>query len=221
MVPHDEADGGRPALQVQRRNPGGMRHGRNFAEHAGLSLLLQGRAGVEHVPGAQERGREGCPDVFRLLERMVPRSLAADRRGAPDFCSLNRQSGIKRACSSPSGHAKSGRAAINLPDGGGMGLPLWAGVTKGRGMSTFDDPLDSERELTRSGCVCEQQRSEGVVASAVVRAMFPKDAARRAFLKSVGASTALAAISQFFPIKAATEAFAQNAPLEKKDLKVG
>ena len=98
-------------------------------------------------------------------------------------------------------------------------------------MSTFDDPFDAERELTRSGCVCGQHRSaaehdqaalalrceevaredrryEGVVASAVMRAVFPKDAARRAFLKSVGASTALAALSQFFPIKAATEAFA-------------
>ena len=103
-------------------------------------------------------------------------------------------------------------------------------------MPTFDDPFDSE--LSLSGCVCGQHRSEaehaqatrvlrcepvvgetsqesqekqyeGVVASAVVRAMFPKDAARRAFLKSVGASTALAAISQFFPLKTATEAFAE------------
>ena len=41
-----------------------------------------------------------------------------------------------------------------------------------------------------------------------------------AFLKSVGASTALAAISQFFPLKTATEAFAEAIP-EKKDLKVG
>ena len=47
----------------------------------------------------------------------------------------------------------------------------------------------------------EDKRYEGVVASAVMRAMFPKDAARRAFLKSVGASTALAAISQFFPLQ--------------------
>ena len=54
-----------------------------------------------------------------------------------------------------------------------------------------------------------------------MRAMFPKDAARRAFLKSVGASTALAAISQFFPIKTATEAFAEAGTPEKKDLKVG
>src|SRR6266704_2524175 len=111
-------------------------------------------------------------------------------------------------------------------------------------MSTFDDPFDSDRELKRAGCVCGQHRSaaehehaalvlrcepveseekryEGAVASAVVRAMFPKDAARRAFLKSVGASTALAAISQFFPIKAATEAFADAGTPEKKDLKVG
>src|SRR5438270_358725 len=60
-----------------------------------------------------------------------------------------------------------------------------------------------------------------MVASAVMRAMFPRDAARRAFLKSVGASTALAAISQFFPLKTATEAFAQGGALEKKDLRVG
>jgi nitrate/nitrite transport system substrate-binding protein len=109
-------------------------------------------------------------------------------------------------------------------------------------MSTFDDAFDSEREL-KAGCVCGQHRSaaehdhaaralrcepvesadkryEGVVASAVMRAVFPRDAARRAFLKSVGASTALAALSQFFPLKTATEAFAAAVP-EKKDLKVG
>src|SRR5260370_36237315 len=108
-------------------------------------------------------------------------------------------------------------------------------------MSTFDDPFDADRALGRSGCACgrhrsaaehghatltlrcepvesEQKRYEGVVASAVVRAMFPKDAARRAFLKSVGASTALAAISQFFPIKAATETFADAGPPVKKEL---
>ncbi len=115
-------------------------------------------------------------------------------------------------------------------------------------MSTFDNPFDPRRQLNSAGCSCgrhvsqseherdairqlqcdpieapasEDERYEGVVASAVMRAMFPKDVARRAFLKSVGASTALAAISQFFPLGAATEVFAQGAPLEKKDLKVG
>src|SRR5713226_6904861 len=79
MVPHDEADGGGSALQVQGRDFGGMRDRRHLAEYAGLSLLLQGRAGVQHLPGAEECRREGCPDVFRLLERMVARSVAADR----------------------------------------------------------------------------------------------------------------------------------------------
>ncbi len=111
-------------------------------------------------------------------------------------------------------------------------------------MSTFDNPFDPDRNLRPAGCSCgqhvseaehhaaaqlqlqasienEQERYEGVVASAVIRAMFPKDAARRAFLKSVGAATAVAALSQFFPLKTATEAFAQGGPLEKKDLKVG
>src|ERR1700716_1174440 len=67
----------------------------------------------------------------------------------------------------------------------------------------------------------EDKRYQGVVASAVMRAVFPQDAARRAFLKSVGASTALAAISQFFPLATATEVFAEGGTPEKKDLKVG
>src|SRR6266545_1674635 len=110
-------------------------------------------------------------------------------------------------------------------------------------MSTFDNPFDPQRQLYKSGCSCgrhvsqiehdrdqapalqcapvEDKRYEGVVASAVMRAVFPQDAARRAFLKSVGASTALAALSQIFPLKTATEVFAQGGAIEKKDLKVG
>jgi nitrate/nitrite transport system substrate-binding protein len=110
-------------------------------------------------------------------------------------------------------------------------------------MSTFDNPFDPNRRLSSFGCNCgqhasaaehdaamqlqatavesEEQRYEGVVASAVMRAMFPQDVARRAFLKSVGASTAIAAVSQFFPLKTATEVFAAGALLEKTDLKIG
>jgi nitrate/nitrite transport system substrate-binding protein len=112
-------------------------------------------------------------------------------------------------------------------------------------MSTFDNPFDSKRRLNRSGCACGQHanaleherdaraklhsapaesddaRYESIVASAVMRAIFPKDAARRAFLQSLGASTAVAALSQFFPLKTATEVFAQGGTIEKKDLKVG
>ena len=112
-------------------------------------------------------------------------------------------------------------------------------------MSTFDNPFDPKLRLNRSGCSCrrhrsqaehdreaqrqlqcasvesEQARYEGVVASAVMRAVFPRESARRAFLKAVGASTALAALSQLFPLKTATEAFADTGTIEKKDLKVG
>ena len=112
-------------------------------------------------------------------------------------------------------------------------------------MSTFDNPFDPKTRL--SGCACgrhasqaahdcdqaaqarlqcvasesAKKRYEGVVASAVMRAIFPKNAARRAFLKSVGASTALAALSQLFPLKTATEVFAESVPLEKTDLIIG
>jgi nitrate/nitrite transport system substrate-binding protein len=125
-----------------------------------------------------------------------------------------------------------------------MPVPV-AGTTMERAtMSSFDNPFDPDRRLDRTGCACgahrsqaehddaqrqlqcaavesEQQRYQGVVASAVMRAVFPRDAARRAFLRAVGASTALAALSQFFPLKTATEVFAQGGAIEKKDLKVG
>ncbi|TIH76607.1 nitrate ABC transporter substrate-binding protein, partial [Klebsiella pneumoniae] len=77
------------------------------------------------------------------------------------------------------------------------------------------------RPLRCEPVVSEEKRYEGIVASAVMRAVFPQDVARRAFLKSVGAATALAALSQFFPLKTATEAFAEAGSPEKKDLKIG
>ena len=112
-------------------------------------------------------------------------------------------------------------------------------------MSTFDNPFDAKKRLNHSGCACgqhvsqadhdyaaslqvqavpaesQEKRYEHIVASAVMRKIFPQDVARRAFLKSVGASTALAALSQFFSLKSATEVFAAPGPIEKKDLKVG
>jgi nitrate/nitrite transport system substrate-binding protein len=111
-------------------------------------------------------------------------------------------------------------------------------------MTIFSNPFDLNSHLKPAGCSCgrhhdqvehdqatgpqlqaveitEDRRYERVVASAVLRAMFQKDAARRAFLKSVGAATALAAVSQFFPLKSATEVFAAPSAPEKTDLKVG
>ena len=102
---------------------------------------------------------------------------------------------------------------------------------------SFGHPFDANRSLQNGRCSCgrhgsqvEHQkaalaasdaRTTRIVESAVVRALFPEDHTRRAFLSAVGTSTALAAISQFFPLAFAKEAFAQAAAPEKKDLKVG
>src|SRR6476659_5845502 len=57
--------------------------------------------------------------------------------------------------------------------------------------------------------------------AAVMRALFPHDELRRRFLRAVGAGTALSAISTFFPLGAAKEAFAQSGKLEKQSVKIG
>lgn len=101
---------------------------------------------------------------------------------------------------------------------------------------SFNNPFDGSKSLGRGGCSCGQHASQHahdieqrshdeqlqrVVESAVVRAIFPHDATRRAFLSAVGTSTAYAAIASLFPIAAATEVFAQAGAPEKKDLKIG
>ena len=102
---------------------------------------------------------------------------------------------------------------------------------------SFDDPFDPHRPLNHAGCSCghhksqaehdkaaaldHDQRIKRVIEGAVVRAIFPDDMKRRRFLQAVGGTTALAAISQFFPLGTAMEAFADTGKIEKKDLKVG
>lgn len=110
-------------------------------------------------------------------------------------------------------------------------------------MSAFKDPFDHRNRLGAGSCTCgqhhtqaehdaaqaqdlaadanEEAMSRRVIESAVMRAVFPDDAKRRAFLQAVGRGSALAAISTFFPL-GALEAMAQEkGPLEKKDLKIG
>jgi nitrate/nitrite transport system substrate-binding protein len=103
---------------------------------------------------------------------------------------------------------------------------------------SFKNPFDPSTRLGR--CSCGQHTSaaehdaamsvsagsseeqyRNVVEQAVVRAIFPEDASRRAFLSLVGTSTAYAAIASVFPLTTATEVFAQGGALEKKSLKVG
>ncbi|ACA19148.1 ABC transporter nitrate-binding protein [Methylobacterium sp. 4-46] len=106
-------------------------------------------------------------------------------------------------------------------------------------MALFDDPFDARRRLRRGGCACgahesqaahdaaaaaeapAEARAERLVEGAVMRALFPRDATRRAFLAAVGAGAAAAALREVLPIGFVTEAFAQAGAPERKDLKVG
>jgi nitrate/nitrite transport system substrate-binding protein len=106
-------------------------------------------------------------------------------------------------------------------------------------MSGFNDPFDPSTTLGH-GCTCGRHRDQAehdaaeravqageeaayarVVDGAVMRALFPVDEQRRRFLKTVGAGTALAALSHVFPLGTAREAFADAGKPEKTDLKVG
>ena len=101
-------------------------------------------------------------------------------------------------------------------------------------MSMFSDPFNANAPI-QSRCSCGNHANQAahdaamnsasqeaqysrVVEQAVMRALFPQDAARRRFLNAVGAGTALAAISALFPMGFAKEAFAQGAgKLEKTE----
>ena len=111
--------------------------------------------------------------------------------------------------------------------------------------SSFDNPFDSEIRLNRTGCSCgahgsqadhdaaqrqdaaaiaadEDARYSRVVESAILRAVIPNDVTRRNFLRTVGASAAMAALADALPLGFAREAFAQGmGAIEKTKLKVG
>ena len=97
-------------------------------------------------------------------------------------------------------------------------------------MSAYD-PYDADRPLMlRCSCgadhapqdhVDEDTLGRDFIEATLVKALFPAEPVRRAFLKAVGRRTAMAAISSVLPI-ASLQAMAQDKkPLEKKDLKVG
>lgn len=98
------------------------------------------------------------------------------------------------------------------------------------------DPYDCERPL-RLQCACGQphapheheaaagasaeEHARAFMEAALVKAIFPRDAERRMFLKAVGRRTAMAAIASVVPL-GTLQALAQEArPPEKRDLKVG
>ncbi|WP_222837494.1 CmpA/NrtA family ABC transporter substrate-binding protein, partial [Marinobacter sp. F3R11] len=67
----------------------------------------------------------------------------------------------------------------------------------------------------------EEQQIDRTVETTVLRSLFPDPMFRRKFLKAVGAGTALAAISQAFPLGVAQAMAKDTAPLEKTKLDIG
>jgi nitrate/nitrite transport system substrate-binding protein len=74
----------------------------------------------------------------------------------------------------------------------------------------------------RSQALDVEAHSNAFVEAVLVKALFPRDAQRRRFLRAVGRNTAMAAIGSVLPI-ASLQALAQEKPgsLEKRELKIG
>lgn len=97
--------------------------------------------------------------------------------------------------------------------------PLRLGCACGRHASSADHAA-AELRARASGADFEAE-SNAFVEAALVKALFPHDALRRRFLRAVGKSTAMAAVSSVLPL-ASLQAMAQDkGALEKKDLKIG
>lgn len=108
------------------------------------------------------------------------------------------------------------------PDSVTGGCPCGRHATAAEHFASAVAAAGSQAGKTASRAADAAKLEEHAVESAVLRALFPHAQTRRRFLKAVGSSTALAAVSSLFPLGLAKEAFAQSAgPLEKTRLKVG
>ena len=100
-------------------------------------------------------------------------------------------------------------------------------------------PFDPDRPLFSSRCSCGLHASESehhaaqlrkadveedsanFIEASLVKALFPQEARRRAFLKAVGTGGAMSALSGFLPVGSLQAMAQEKAPLEKKDLSIG
>lgn len=102
-------------------------------------------------------------------------------------------------------------------------------------MNTFK-PFDPNQPLFTSGCSCgrhatdaehqaasfdAEKESADFIEASLVKALFPNELKRRAFIKAVGVGGAMSALSGFLPVDALQAMAQEKAPLEKKDLKIG
>ncbi len=83
--------------------------------------------------------------------------------------------------------------------------------------------LPSERSFayTLSAKMDTEQESADFVEAGLVKALFPQEARRRAFLKAVGAGGAMSALLGFLLVGALQAMAQEKVPLEKPDLKIG
>lgn len=95
-------------------------------------------------------------------------------------------------------------------------------------------PFDPDRPLFSNRCSCGQHASESehhaaqlrkadveedsanFIEASLVKALFPQESRRRAFLKAVGAGGAMSALSGFLPVGSLQAMAQEKAPLEKK-----
>ena len=92
------------------------------------------------------------------------------------------------------------------------GAPMAGDVAPATEASNEDEPDWNDQEAVLARCV----------ESAVMKGIFGTDMNRRNFLRAVGSTTALAAISQFIPLDKVKAAIIDaKGPLEKKKLNVG
>jgi nitrate/nitrite transport system substrate-binding protein len=86
------------------------------------------------------------------------------------------------------------------------------------------DQAEHDAELTAADekrAADPEALSQDFVEATLMKALFPADGVRRAFLRAVGANTARAALASVLPL-ASLQAMAQDKkPLEKNDLKIG
>jgi nitrate/nitrite transport system substrate-binding protein len=102
--------------------------------------------------------------------------------------------------------------------------------------ANFHDPYDPDRPLL-TRCACGEDHAPtdhqdvrnptsveeffpAFIEASVVKALFPHEPLRRAFLKAVGRDAAIAAIASVVPL-ASLQALAQGGRIERKDIKIG
>jgi len=100
-------------------------------------------------------------------------------------------------------------------------LALGATCACGCGGSIENHRAEFGAEMPVKSYEGSEQYVDRMVESAVLRSMFPNTVARRTFLKAVGATTALAAIADVFPLVTAKAIAQQGSALEKTKLNIG